>query len=230
MKLKFFVVSKKTILIVLAILFCLAFFLCCCAIRPTFQPSLQKVIVIDAGHGGIDGGCTGINTKVKESDLNLKYAKKLQKLCQEMNFEVVMTRSNEDGLYEPFAKNKKKSEMEKREKIIKQSHADLFVSIHMNSLSNKTLKGAQVFYKKDNIEAQSFADSITAGLKSAGVVLRGESKVGDYYVLNCHDKAGVLIECGFLSSPEDEKNLMSEDYSQKVCNGILKGILSFLNM
>lgn len=229
MKIKFIVINKKIILIFLSLfIFVCSLIIYFSAIKPVFQPVNVKTIVIDAGHGGIDGGCVGISTKVKESDLNLLYAQTLQKLSKGVGLKVIMTRESEEGLYEPFAKNKKKSEMEKREKIIKNSNADLFVSVHMNSLFNKSLCGAQVFYKKGNEEAKVFADDITQGLKANEINIRGESKVGDYYVLNCHNKAGVLIECGFLSNEREEKMLQEEKYRQKFCEGVLKGVLNFL--
>jgi len=231
MKTKFVVINKKVLLIFLSIfIFVCSLIIYFSAIKPAFQPVNVKTIVIDAGHGGIDGGCVGVSTKVKESDLNLKYSKALQNLCKEFGFKVVMTRENEDGLYEPFAKNKKRSEMEKREKIIKNSNAELFVSIHMNSLSNKSLCGAQVFYRSESEEGKEFANSITNSLRNCEINIRGESKVGDYYVLNCHDKAGVLIECGFLSNEQEEKLLMNDKYTKKFCDGVLRGILTFLKM
>ena len=78
------------------------------------KPAISKTIVIDAGHGGIDGGATGKTTNVNESYLNLVYAKRLEQICKEFGFKVVMTRKDMNGLYDETAKSKKKSEMEKR--------------------------------------------------------------------------------------------------------------------
>lgn len=228
---KFIIIKKKAIMILLILsilvtVFSATFF----SVKPTSSPKFVHSIVIDAGHGGIDGGCTGISTGVKESDLNLKYSKKLEEICKSFGFKVVMTRTSEEGLYSPFAANKKRSEMEKREKIIKSSNADLFVSVHMNSFSNSNLSGAQVFYKEGSGEGKEFADEISSGLKDGNVRLRGGSKSGDYYVLNCHDKPGVLIECGFLSNAEEEKLLMRDDYVEMFCKSAFQGILRFLKM
>ena len=214
------------LLVLTGLVFCNLFF----SVKTSSTPNLAFCIVIDAGHGGIDGGCVGMSTGVKESDLNLKYSKCLQKLCESFGMRVVMTRSNSDGLYSPLASNKKRSEMEKREEIIKKSNADLFVSIHMNSITNRSLNGAQVFYKKGSDEGKLLADSITNSLKTRPGKIRGESKVGDYYVLNCHDKAGVLIECGFLSNEAEEKLLQKDEYTASFCEGIFKGILTFIKM
>lgn len=202
----------------------------CHAVRAVSSPKIVRTIVIDAGHGGVDGGCVGKNTGVTESELNLIYAKKLQELCSQAGLRVVMTRADMNGLYSPFATNKKKSEMEKREQIINESDADLLISIHMNSLPIKSVKGAQVFFREDNLVGKEFADSITNSLKNNLEYIRGDSKIGDYYILNCNDKAGILIECGFLSSPEEEILLSQSDYIQKFCNAVMVGIFNFLDM
>ena len=135
-----------------------------------------------------------------------------------------------DGLYSPFASNKKRSEMEKRENIIKTSNADMLISIHMNSLPLRSIKGAQVFYKKGSDHSREFATQLTSSLKSRLNNIRGNSKEGDFYVLNCNNKPAVLLECGYLSNSEEEKLLISEDYKKSFCEAIFYGILNFLQM
>ena len=99
------------------------------ALRPTFMPKAEHVIVIDAGHGGIDGGAVGKQTGVDESSLNLEYAMTLKKLCSDFGFEVVLTRSDMNGLYDISAGNKKRSEMEKRRQIIAKHSHEQFSSL-----------------------------------------------------------------------------------------------------
>lgn len=225
----FLTIRLKILLIVFSVILFLVFsFFTIHSVKAT-TPKHEYSIIIDAGHGGIDGGCEGGVTGVKESDLNLKYSLKLADICKSFGFKVILTRKDKNGLYAPFSTNKKRSEMEKRESIIKKSNADLFVSVHMNSFPNKSLSGAQVFYKIENEKGKELADSITNALKG-DIELRGNSKEGDYYVLNCHDKAGVLIECGFLSNPEEERLLQTEEYVDKFCQKVFQGILSFLKM
>ena len=142
----FFILKKKSIIIfllcVLAIgVFSGAYF----PIKASTSPKPLHTIVIDAGHGGIDAGSSGKTTGVKESDLNLRYAKALKAMCEDSNIKVVMTRKDENGLYSPNASNKKKSEMQKRKQIIDNSDADLVISIHMNSFKQAYCKGAQFF-------------------------------------------------------------------------------------
>jgi N-acetylmuramoyl-L-alanine amidase len=132
-----------------------------------------------------------------------------------------------NGLYSPTASNKKRSEMEKREKIINNSDADLVVSIHMNSFPLSSCNGAQVFYKMGSEQSKSLADSIQKSFISDLPRARGTSSAGDYYVLNCTDKTAVLVECGYLSNEEDEKDLCDEEYRVKFCESLLRGILNY---
>ena len=228
---KFLTIKRRTLCIILiSIVLICAIFGIFYAVQTTSSPKPEYSIVIDAGHGGVDGGCVGKNTGITESELNLIYAKKLQELCSQAGLRVVMTRADMNGLYSLFATNKKKSEMKKREQIINESDADLLISIHMNSLPIKSVKGAQVFFRGDNLAGKECADSITNSLKNNLEYIRGDSKIGDYYILNCNDKAGILIECGFLSSPEEEILLSQSDYIQKFCNAVMVGIFNFLDM
>lgn len=227
----FLVMKKRTLCVIVSLLILIFVILGTIFVgREVYSPKSAYTIVIDAGHGGVDGGCVGKNTGVTESELNLIYAKKLEELCSQAGLRVVMTRADMNGLYSPFATNKKKSEMKKREQIINESDADLLISIHMNSLPIKSVKGAQVFFRGDNLAGKEFADSITNSLKNNLEYIRGDSKIGDYYILNCNDKAGILIECGFLSSPEEEILLSQSDYIQKFCNAVMVGIFNFLDM
>lgn len=193
------------------------------------SPKAKHVIVIDAGHGGIDGGAVGQGGSV-ESELNLKYSQELKKVCEEVGFEVVMTRSDMDGLYSPTAENKKRSEMENRERIINESDADFMVSIHMNSFSLSSCRGAQVFYDYGDEDGKRFAESVQSSLYSSVDFAKKNASVGDYYVLNCAKMPAILIECGYLSNVEEEKLLCSEEYRNLFCQSVLVGILNYLDM
>ncbi len=199
------------------------------AIRPTVMPKAEHVIVIDAGHGGKDGGAVGKTSGVSESELNLAFSKKLKKICQSFGFDVVLTRSDMEGLYSPTADNKKKSEMEKRRKIIEKSGADLVVSIHMNSFPSSAACGAQVYYADGSVSGQALAESVQNSLYSGIENSKKTAKVGDFYVLNCTDKPSILVECGFLSNPEEEALLQDESYQEKFCYNLFCGILQFYN-
>ncbi|MBR1984708.1 MAG: N-acetylmuramoyl-L-alanine amidase [Clostridia bacterium] len=193
------------------------------------RPEANYTVVIDAGHGGIDGGSVGKVTKVTESSLNLAFAKNLQQQLKEMNISSVLTREDENGLYDSSAKNLKRSDMKKRQDIITSFQPKIVVSLHMNSFPLTSSRGAQTFYKKGNEQGKILADNIQKQL-SAMVENTGVSgKVGDYYIVNCTDIPSVLIECGFLSNPEEEFLLQDKNYQNKLCYKIMCGIISFLN-
>lgn len=231
MKTTFLTIKRKTIitflLFILAIgAFCATYF----PIKANATPKPVHTIVIDAGHGGKDGGAVGKQTGVTESFLNLEYSNTLRSLCKEYGFKVVMTRSDMNGLYNESAANKKKSEMEKRRKIIKKSNADLVVSIHMNSFPSAAARGCQVFYAQGNENGQALAESVSTSLSQNIQHAKKTAKVGDYYVLNCTKKPAILVECGFLSNGEEEKLLQDKKYERKLCYQILCGILQFFRM
>lgn len=194
----------------------------------TFSPALQYTIVIDAGHGGVDGGAVGKITN--ERDINLEYAKTLKNICENLGMRVVMTRTDENGLYSPFAANKKRSDMEKRKEIIDSSGADLVVSVHMNAFSSHSSRGAQVFYGLENERGQKLAQKVQTSLHENISYAKALAKQGDFYILNCTSLPGMLIEFGFLSNLDEEKLLVSEPYRNAMCQSVAYGILSFYEM
>ena len=191
------------------------------------SPKAKYTVVIDAGHGGIDGGSVG-KSGVCEAVINLSYANCLKDYLCDFGFNVIMTRSTESGLYSPFAKNKKKDDMKKRKEIIENSNADFVVSIHMNSY-NSSSRGAQVFYGKDDEPSRNLALNIQKYFLKYLQKARQEIKVGDYYILNAIKAPSVLVECGYLSNPQEEALLLTEDYKKEVCYSILLGILGYLD-
>lgn len=223
----FFVVGRKGIAIIVSVIIVIAMITTFFCVNTEIPPYV-KTIVIDAGHGGIDGGCVGKRYGAIESELNLAYSQELKKMCENFGFRVIMTRETAEGLYSPLASNKKKSEMQQREKIICESKCDILISIHMNSLNIASVKGAQAFYKKGSEEGKKLADSITESLAKGGNKIRNGATVGDYYVLNCNEKAGVLIECGYLSNAEEEYQLMQKEYRKTFCENVFYGIVNYL--
>lgn len=227
---KFITIKKRTLCVVLLciILICSAVGVCF-TVKATSSPKPEHIIVIDAGHGGRDGGTVGSGGAV-ESRLNLDFALTLKQMCESFGFGVVMTRSSMDGLYDENASNKKRSEMEKRKQIIEESDADIMISLHMNGFPLPSAEGAQVFYGKGNEGGKALAESVTTSLSRDFESARDYCTVGDYFVLNCTDKAGVLVECGFLSNPSEEKLLQSREYRQKFCYSLLYGIITYFQM
>lgn len=215
----------------IVLLVCIVVFLSCFLSLPTLSvlsPNTPYVIVIDPGHGGIDNGTIGVETGKDENSLNLDYALTLKTILENYGIKVVMTRNNLNGLYSQFAKDKKIDDMEKRAKIINGSGAHMMISIHMNSFPLQICKGAQVFFKETNINGQKLAENIQEIFIKTLPNARTESLKGDYYVLNCTEIPSVIVECGYLSNPEEEQLLQTEDYKNLVCYSIFVGILKFL--
>jgi len=221
-----FILNKKTMLIFLMFFLVFAIIVSCTKIITTNSPKTKYSIVIDAGHGGMDGGSIGKNGTI-EAELNLEYAKTLKTMMSDFGFNVVMTRENENGLYSPLAKNKKKDDMKKRKEIIEKSNADIVISIHMNSYTSRS-HGAQVFYGKDDKPSKALANSIKNYFVKNLVDAKQEIKIGDYYILNAINVPSVLVECGFLSNAKEEELLNTNDYKKEVCYNILLGVLSYL--
>lgn len=228
---KFITIKKRTLCVILSGIILLCFGVgVCFAVRATSSPRAQHSIVIDAGHGGRDGGTVGKTTGVTESKLNLEYALELKELCQQFGFDVVLTRSTMDGLYDESAPNKKKSEMEKRKNIINNSGADLMISLHMNAFPLPSSSGAQVFYAKGSGLGFELAKSVQTSLSQSFENARDYVSVGDYFVLNYSEIPACLVECGFLSNPEEEKLLQTEQYRKSFCYSLLYGIINFFDM
>ncbi len=228
------VLKRKNLIIVSVLLVTLfAFILCIGAInsKPVGEASANKVkIVLDAGHGGVDGGVYGVLTGVKESELNLKVVKKLENYLISAGMSVTLTRNSDAGLYGAATKNLKKRDMQKRKEIIEDANPDLVVSVHMNKYSLSTRRGAQVFYKQNDEKGKILAQSIQNCFNNMEESSRQCSVLsGDYYILNCTNYPSVIAECGFLSNKDDEALLITEEYQDKVAYAIFKGIVGYLS-
>ena len=192
--------------------------------------SAPVCIVVDAGHGGDDPGKIGINDAL-EKDINLQIALKLQKILEQNNIKVVMTRNTDAGLYSEGATNKKAEDMQKRCKIIEDSNALFTVSIHQNSYPEEYVKGAQVFYYGESQEGKELAEvlqkSLVAELDKENH--RTAKANESYYLLKKTKTPTVIVECGFLSNRQEAELLSDAEYQQKVAVAISKGIENYLN-
>ncbi len=194
------------------------------------SPSLGLTIVLDAGHGGVDPGSVGRKTKVTESELNLKITLKLSEYLKAGGFNVVLTRTNADGLYGVYSKDYKKRDMLARKEKIVEVNADLVISIHMNSFTNSAYRGAQVFYNSNNPESESIASSVQQIFASSLPESNKGISIGDYYILKCTNIPTILCECGYLSNPDDEVLLIDDAYQDKLAYSIYKGVVIYLNV
>lgn len=190
-------------------------------------PIKKLTVVLDAGHGGIDGGVVGYSGQTCERDINLSFVFCLATYFKAMDFRVVYTRTNENGLYSEFASNKKKDDMKRRAEIIKKSNADLVISIHQNGYIDTSQRGATTFYKMGNEQSQKLAHCIQSRFISSVENARKEELSGDFYILNCSNSLGVLIECGFLTNKEEEMILQSKSYQSMMCHHIFTGVMQY---
>jgi len=220
------VFKKKYIIIALALLLAASTVLVLSATSASI-PNKSYTIVIDPGHGGIDGGSVGVSGQ-DENYLNLEYSLCLKEILTDAGVNVIMTRTNLNGLYSIFSDNKKLDDMKKRKDIVTKSKADMVLSIHMNSFPLKSARGAQVFYKKDSVSGEKLAENIQEVFIKTLPNAKPEPAVGDYYMLNEFEIPSVIIECGYISNEEEEQLILQEDYKKLVCLSIFAGVLKFL--
>lgn len=190
----------------------------------------KTCIVIDAGHGGADPGKVGIN-QMEEKDLNLEIALRLKKLLEAEDFEVVLTREDENGLYSEGASNKKVEDMRKRCEIITEAMPVFTISIHQNSYPEEYVKGAQVFYYGASKEGKELAEVLQASLieRLDPENHRAAKANESYYLLKRTPTPTVIVECGFLSNSQEAQLLTTEEYQEKVAWAIHMGVLKYLN-
>ena len=168
-----FIVFKKGILIAAAVIIGVgaAIGICCGAAASAVSSSSsvsEKVIVIDAGHGGVDAGVLGINTKTRESDINIAIAKQLKGYFVNAGFAVVMTRKTNAGLYGAPTKGFKMRDMKKRKQIIEESGADMVISVHQNFCPIPSKRGGTAFFDKASESGKALADCIQKSLNEIG--------------------------------------------------------------
>lgn len=201
--------------------------------QETFLPSEGRTIIIDAGHGAPDGGAVG-STGVLEKDLNLSVARYLQKFFESNGTNVLLTRSDDNGIYdvEGSIKNKKVSDIKNREKLVLESDADLFISIHMNKFPESKYNGPQVFYSANDKNSELLAKCIQQSMIAA---LNPENKReikkadGSIYLLKNIKLPAVLVECGFLSNSIEEQKLIDVSYQRQLAWSMYCGIIEYFN-
>lgn len=223
---------KKSFLIGLAIILAMGITLGVCAgfaVKQTtaVNPNMPTV-VIDAGHGGIDNGVQGVNSKTDEADINLAISRFLKGNFTAAGFNCVMTRTNEAGLYGDTSRGFKARDMKRRREIIENCNADMVISIHQNSCPLPSKRGGIVFFEKSSAESGELAAKIQSELNAMPECKKaGGAMYGDYYMLKCTKSPSVIVECGFLTNAEDDKLLNDESYQRAVAYAIFKGAVSY---
>lgn len=229
--------DSKEFLTLLSIIFflCLSIFFMNNRLESVLSESVSSsqkpyTVVIDAGHGGFDSGKVGIDGTL-EKDINLQIANRLKRTLEAADVKVLMVRTEDVGLYDDNASNKKRQDMKTRATMMNEAEADCIVSIHQNSYPEEAIDGAQVFYYTDSDQGKNLASLIQKELIT-GVDPsnhRTEKSNSSYYLLKEVLAPIVIVECGFLSNWEESKKLVDDAYQQKLAWAIHLGVLQYLN-
>ena len=190
----------------------------------------RYTIVIDPGHGGNDPGKIGIND-VPEKDVNLAISLKLKDILEQNDCKVIMTRETDQGLYQDGDTNKKIADLHARCRIINDSGADAVISIHQNSFTSESSKGAQVFFQttseKGKVLAEILQEQLVSGLDPENN--RVAKANSDYYMLKNTQAPMVIVECGFLSNTQEAELLTQEAYQRRVAWTVALGTLQYVS-
>ncbi|MBR2869236.1 MAG: N-acetylmuramoyl-L-alanine amidase [Clostridia bacterium] len=203
------------------------------ALNASVSNHKTPVIIIDAGHGGIDGG-TQTKDGVLEKDINLSIAMKLSDVLTSFGYNVIMTRKTDASIHSDGVtgiRNQKISDIKNRLHIIESTENAIFISIHQNYFSQSKYNGAQIFYSKNNPLSEKLAQSIRTSIisslqKDNTREIKQSGK--EIYLLNKATVPAVMVECGFLSNKEEADLLITEKYQHKIAFFIATGITDFI--
>lgn len=198
-------------------------------------PVSNHTIILDAGHGLPDGGAVSSDGTTIESELNLNIVLKLQSLLEASNCTVILTRSDENGIYETdknTIRSQKVSDMKNRVLIANESNAEIFVSIHMNKLSQNQYSGWQAFYKNEDEESIKIADYIQKNLNHFidKTNTRTIKSIKNIYLTRHVEIPLVIVECGFLSNSEETAILKTDEYQELLAWSIFSGIMDYFKL
>jgi len=192
-------------------------------------PVSWDTFVLDAGHGGMDGGASG-TSGVLEKDINLKVTMYLKEKLEEAGKTVILTRDSDTSLHTTNSnkvRTQKRSDLEQRKKILNENPKAAFISIHMNKFENSKPRGAQVFYadnESSRLLGERVQKSLIEGLADGNTRL-AKTIPSNVYVFKNVKTTAIVIECGFLSNPEEEKLLAEDEYQRRlaryICNALI---------
>lgn len=195
----------------------------------TSSEDAMYTVAIDPGHGGIDPGKIGIND-AQEKEVNLAISLILKEILEQNDCRVVMTRTEDEDLFQEGDTNKKVADLRERCRIIDDSAPDIAISIHQNSFTSESSKGAQVFYQATSDTGKELAQTIQqqmiASLDQDNH--RSAKANNDYYMLKNTKATIVIVECGFLSNSQEAQLLTMESYQRRVAWSVALGALQYL--
>ena len=194
----------------------------------------RKIVIIDAGHGGFDGGAVADDGTV-EKDINLKISHKLSTMLQFSGIDVIMTRTEDIGTDNTDSKiiaNRKKSDLQNRLALMEKYPQALYISVHLNKFTTSAASGTQVFYTKNFPEAsklgQSVQDSVVKMLQPENKRVIKQGTSGTFLLHNAKIPA-IIIECGFISNYNELIKLKKEEYQSQIAFAIMGGVLDYIN-
>ena len=232
------IVMKKTNIITIALIFALlvAIYSLNFGANTTASTSggnMQKIVILDPGHGGEDPGKVSNYSDLREKDVNLIIALKTKELLETDNYKVIMTREKDKLEYVEGTTNiieKRRQDLTRRKKMMDESGAAIVVSIHLNGFPQTQYYGAQTFFPPNSDESKKLADSLQ---KSVREILDPQNnrepqlKKDAIIILSDLKTPTAIIECGFLSNADEEKKLATEDYQIKLAGAIADGIRNY---
>ena len=199
----------------------------------TAVPSSGKTVILDAGHGSPDEGAESKNGTT-EAKINLEIVLDVQKLLEQSGTTVILTRSDENSIYDLVkitSREKKISDIKNRVKIGNESSSNIFVSVHLNKIPESQYYGWQCFYNTKNEKSKSLAENLQKSLNEAieKENNRKVKKLESVYIMKNVEIPISIVECGFLSNPEEEQELQTKEYQEKLAWGIYTGINKYFN-
>lgn len=231
-------INKKSLKLTLSMIGCFVLLAVCARITeralPTAADAVERpVIVLDAGHGGLDSGAVG-GSGTLEKDVNLSIVKILRDMLEMSGFEVVLTRSEDISIYDAGVegiRNQKLSDMDNRLEIVQSYPDSIFLCIHQNNYTDPRYFGGQMFYNNNNPDNRTLAQIMQnrfADLQPGNdreIKLSGD----ELFLLKSNPNPSLMIECGFLSNPDEEARLSTWEYQQQVAFTIYGGVMEFLD-
>lgn len=181
------------------------------------------LVILDAGHGGFDAGASGTATGVKESELNLQVALLVRGALEDAGAQVVMTRTGPGALG-----STKREDMARRGQLLLTEGADAAVSIHMNKFSDRKVRGPMAYYQAGAAEGEKLAVAVIDSLTEALCLKPRHANPGNNFVTRIPVCPAVLVECGFLSHPEEERLLQDEAYQRTLAEAVAQGVIAYL--
>lgn len=229
------IVVRKSNIILISLIFLLAIavYTLNTGIRgdvPANASDKKKTVMLDPGHGGEDPGAVSDYSGIKEKDINLSIVLDVRKLLEDEGYNVILTREEDRLEYAPETTNivqKRKQDLLRRKKMMDEGGADIVVSVHLNKFPETKYFGAQTFYPPNSPESQKLAASIQGKLKEIVDPDNKRSslvKKDPIIILYEHKTTTSIVECGFLSNPEEEKLLGTKEHQEKLARAIKEGI------